>query len=123
MIRKLGRTIDSIELWQELASPKSSVQWKDGSSARACARAWLGDAGSGGAIPPELLQVLMSSSHFSAITHWEAQPESLVSFDGFSGPANVDVLVTGSDGHGAFAMAVEAKADESFGPLLGEAFA
>ena len=123
MIRKHGRIVDSIELWQELASPKSSIQWKDGRSAKECARAWLGDAGSGGAIPPEIVQVLLSTGHFSGITHWEAEPESLVPFDEFSGPANIDVLVTGSDGQGAFAMAIEAKADEPFGPLLGDAFA
>jgi hypothetical protein len=54
---------------------------------------------------------------------WEAEPECLVAIDQFSGPANIDVLVTASDDRGAFAMVVEAKADESFGPLIGDAFA
>lgn len=122
MIRKRGQTIDSIELWERLASPKSSIQWKDHRSAKECARAWLGALGNV-AIPTEVLQVLATSSDFSEITIWEAEPECLVPFDEFTGPANIDVLVTGSDTRGPFAMAVEAKADESFGSLLGDAFA
>jgi hypothetical protein len=121
MIRKQNQTIDSLELWETLAGPKSSSQWKDLRSAKECARAWLGGIGAGG-FPPEVSRVLATSADFSEIQEWEAEPECLVQFDEFSGPANIDLLVTARDGSGTFVMALEAKADESFGPLLGDAF-
>jgi hypothetical protein len=121
MIRKNDTTIASLESWERLAGPKRSGQWQDHRSAKECARAWLGGDGGIG-IPAEIARVLASSEDFSEITAWEAEPECLVRFDGYGGPANIDVLVVASDARGAFPVIVEAKADESFGPILGDAF-
>jgi hypothetical protein len=122
MISRNGQTIDSLELWQRLAGPRSAVQWQDDRRAKECARAWLGEGGTP-RIPDEIRAVLGSHPAFSEILAWEAEPECLVPFDRFSGPANIDMMATMEDQFGPFVVAVEAKADESFGPLLGHAFA
>lgn len=120
MIRKGETVLDSLETWERLAGPKTSVQWQDHRSAKECAVAWLeGDAG--GCIPDELLSVLSSHGDIGPILEWEAEPECLVRFDEYGGPANIDVLLTARDETGSLAIAVEAKADESFGPLVGRA--
>jgi hypothetical protein len=121
MIRKDQKVIDSLPLWELLAGPKSSVQWQDHRSAKESAKAWLGTS-AGAAIPSEIVRVLSTHPDFSQISAWEAEPECLVAIDEFTGPANIDVLVSATDRRGTFAMAVEAKAEESFGPLLGDAF-
>lgn len=72
-------------------------------------------------IPDELLRVLSTHGDFGTVLEWEAEPESLVSFDGYGGPANIDVLAWARDAGGRFVLAIEAKADESFGPLVGRA--
>lgn len=103
--------------WERLAGPKSAVQWQDYKSAKECAYAWLGGGGPAG-IPEELTRILQAHADFGTILEWEAEPECLVSFDQYAGPANVDVLVTVRDDGGSFVAAIEAKADESFGLLL-----
>lgn len=120
MIKKRNQVLTSLEDWERLAGPKSAVQWQDYRSAKECARAWL-ERNDSTRIPEELERVLTSHPDFGAIREWEAEPESLVAFDEYGGPANIDVLVSGRDDKGTFIMAVEAKADESFGPLVARA--
>lgn len=120
MIRKGDIVLDALEIWQRLAGPKKSVQWQDHRSAKESARAWL-EGDPKGQIPEELLAVLSTHEDFGKVLEWEAEPESLVSFDEYGGPANIDVLVSGRDERGRFVLAIEAKADESFGPLVGRA--
>lgn len=120
MIRKNGEVIETLAAWERLAGPKSPVQWKDGRSAKESARAWLGgsERDAGARVPGEVAEVLRSHEDFGEILTWEAEPEALVPFDRYSGPANVDVLLRARDADGGFVVAVEAKADESFGPLV-----
>jgi hypothetical protein len=122
MIRKQNQAVDSLEVWERLAGPKSRDQWKDHRSAKESAKAWLGGDGAG-EIPKEIRTLFSDHPAFSQVTEWEAEPEGLVSFDGFRGPANIDVLARMKDELGRFVMAVEAKADESFGPLVGRVLA
>ena len=49
---------------------------------------------------------------------WSAEPEALVRFDEFRGPANIDVLLLAEDDKGPIVIAVEAKADEPFGKTV-----
>lgn len=122
MIRKGDIVLDSLEKWERLAGPKRSVQWQDHRSAKECARAWL-EGEPPRRIPEELVTVLSTHHDFGNVLEWEAEPESLVSFDEYGGPANIDVLVSGRDERGQFVLAIEAKADESFGPLVSSALA
>jgi hypothetical protein len=78
------------------------------------ARAWL--AVSSPKLPPEVRAALASHPDFGPVRRWEAEPEARVRFDSFGGePANVDLLLEAEDDRGPFVVAVEAKADETFG--------
>jgi hypothetical protein len=70
----------------------------EGRSAVETARAWLAVTSPG--LPPEVQELLASDPDFGAVEAWEAEPEALVPFDGFSGPANLDLLLRARDGRG-----------------------
>jgi hypothetical protein len=120
LIRKAGVILDSLTAWEEHAGPMRPEQWTDHRSAKECARAWVSETDPF-RIPSELLQVLATHEDFGEVLKWEAEPECLVSFDDYGGPANLDMLVTARDDRGSFVMGIEAKADESFGPLIDRA--
>ncbi len=80
----------SLAEWKEHASPKSALQWKEGRSALETARAWLAAEAPG--LPPEVEALLASHPDFGAVEAGEAEPGALVPFDGFLGPANLDLL-------------------------------
>lgn len=120
MIQKADTPLDSLDAWERLAGPKSADQWTDYRSAKECARAWLAETDPF-QIPQELLDVLATHEDFGEILEWEAEPECLVPFDDYGGPANIDMLLSARDNRGRFVVAIEAKADESFGPLVSRA--
>lgn len=120
MLIKRENVLDSLDTWKRLAGPKSGLQWQEYRSAEECAIAWLSCGGTTG-IPDELLNVLGTHRDFGRVIEWNAEPECLVPFDEYGGPANIDVLLSGRDDLGSFVMAVEAKADEPFGSLVGRA--
>ncbi|MDT8369100.1 MAG: hypothetical protein RQ745_07820 [Longimicrobiales bacterium] len=117
MIRKGDQLLSTLEQWEKYAEPKRAVQWQDYRSAKECARRWL-ERDDPARIPVELERILTAHPDFGVIREWEAEPEALVAFDEYDGPANIDVLVSARDDTGAFTMAIEAKADETFGPLV-----
>lgn len=91
----------------------ADLHWKDGRSAKESARAWIGAAP---AMPDEIVAALESHGDFSTVEAWEAEPEARVRIDEFRGePPNLDMLVRARDAHGDFVVAIEAKADETFG--------
>lgn len=116
MLQKSGFSLTTIEQWEVRAGPKRAGQWKDGRSAKESAKAWIA---SQPFIPTEILDCLQSHPDFGTLKEWHAEPESLVPFDSFRGPANLDVLLVGMDDAGPMIIAVEAKADESFGDTVG----
>lgn len=122
MIRKNGHVIETMDRWAEFARPKSPNQWQDDRSAKQCARAWLSRPDPT-RILPDIEQVLRTSPDFGDIIEWEGEPECHVHFDEFSGPANIDVMISARDEHAPLSIVVEAKSDEPFGSLLGDAFA
>jgi len=71
----------------------------EGRSAVETARAWL--AVKSPSLPPEVEELLASNPDFGTLEEWEAEPEAQVPFDGFSGPANLDLLLRARDGRGA----------------------
>lgn len=119
-IHKNGQVLKDLETWFELAGPKSAHQWKDGRSAKECARAWL----EAGGIPHSIRECIESHPDFSEIRAWSAEPEAQVRFDRLRGePSNLDVLLLIEDDAGPAVVAVEAKADESFGGTIAETLA
>jgi hypothetical protein len=109
--------ITSLGDWERLAPPKSRGQWQDGRSAKETAVAWL--EGGGEELPEEVSALFAAHGDFGPVLDWEAEPEARLRLDGFAGePRNSDLVVKARDQHGSYLIAVEAKADESFGDTL-----
>ena len=119
-ITKRNTTIQTLEDWERLAGPKRTIQWSEARSAMESARAWL--QGNGVEMPAEVSVALDNHPAFGKVITWAAEPEVQLRFDKFPGETrNSDLVVHAQDAHGAFLIAVEAKADEPFGETVGEA--
>jgi len=118
-----GRTpIRSLAQWEQMAGPKRADQWATDRSAKEAARVWL--EGGGVHLPAEVASAFAAHAAFGEILHWAGEPEVRLRFDQFPGePRNSDLVVDARDAHGAFLIAIEAKADESFGETVSEALA
>lgn len=113
MLSKHGIPLSDLADWEMRAGPKKASQWKPGRSALEVARAWLASASTG--MPSEILATLATNSAFGPVLRWEAEPEVRLAIDSRRGePRNTDLLVIAHDAMGAYVIAVEAKADESF---------
>lgn len=115
VIDKNGRRLTTLADWHSHAPPKSEGHWKDGRSAKESARFWLGAAPD---LPSGIANLLRATGSVGALRSWSAEPEARVSFDAFSGPANLDVLVRAQDEAGPVVIGIEAKADETFGKTV-----
>lgn len=117
-IRKGDVPITTLEQWGRIAGPKRPDQWAEHRSAMEVGRAWLeGD----GDMPREVASALESHADFGPILAWSAEPEVKLPFDDYPGePRNTDLLVEVTDARGDYLLAVEAKADESFGESLAQ---
>lgn len=81
------------------------------------ARSWL--AVTSPTLPSQVAVLLASHSAFGPVVEWSAEPEVRLQFDALDGePRNTDLLVKARDAHGDFLIAVESKADESFGETV-----
>ena len=119
IISKDGSRIQKVDDWFRYARPKGGTgQWVDGRSAKETARAWLGDAPS---IPSEVQHLLATSPDLAELQFERAVPEALLPFDKHSGPRNADLAIWARGPRGPVAITVEAKADETFGPVVEEA--
>ena len=118
MIKKGNELIGDLETWYRLAPPKKKKgHWKDGRSAKECARAWL--ELNPNSIPAEISQSLLAHPDLGSLLEWSAEPEVRVPFDSFKGERpNIDVLLTARDERGPLVIAIEAKADEPFGATI-----
>jgi hypothetical protein len=112
-----GAAIESVEDWYANAPPKKGrAQWKDYRSAKELAKAWFRPS-----IPEELCALLDSHPDFQNFAIDEAIPEYRIRIDNFSGePRNADLLIVGRCADGVGLVTIEAKADEEFGPIVGE---
>jgi len=120
-ISKGDRIITSLPEWETHAGPKSKGHWVDDRSAKEVARAWLA---SGEQLPPEVSAALLGHPRFGAALEWQAEPEAKLRFDNFAGePRNSDLSVHVRDAAGRYLIAVEAKADESYGETIAQTIA
>ena len=117
VVLKSGRRLATLDEWHSYAPPKKKYKhWKDGRSAKESARAWLDAAP---VLPSEISEVLHSCIDIGPLREWCAEPEAKVRIDEFRGESpNIDVLLTGYDDDGPVVVAVEAKADETFGTTV-----
>jgi hypothetical protein len=104
--------------WQPLLA-KPVLHWKKGFSAMTAAASWEAAAGE---LPPEILELLDWSGLDSlkdlkllaAIPEWETELEGGIT------PSKTDVLALCRNDVGLCVVAVEAKVNEDFGPLVKE---
>lgn len=121
MIEKKGVRITNVDEWGEIAGPKKVKQWKEYRSAFESAHAWFRSGVP--ALPDEIKDLFESHPSFGQMNILEVEPEALLTFDTFSGPSNMDVLVKAKDSNGGFIIGIEAKADEAFSEyIVGEKF-
>lgn len=103
--------------WKQfLADPEK--HWRDGYSAKALATRW--EAADG--LPSEVVAALdkCSDGALKEACAFLAVPEYKTDLPGGRRASQTDLMVIGRAAGGGFAMAVEGKVDQSFGPLLGE---
>lgn len=122
-ISKNGKLICSIDSWFEAAPPKGGLeQWVDGRSAKELAKAFCFQDTV--AVPPELHSILNSHTVLAPVELTEGWPEHKITLDSFRGETrNTDLAGLGTCGLGTVAISIEAKADESFGGLIGSILA
>jgi len=104
--------------WQRLLA-KPQLHWKRGKSAMTTAASWEDAQNS---LPPEITALLNSSrdENLVDLKLLLAIPEWEVALEGGDTTSHTDVLAIARNSKGLCIVAVEAKVDESFGPLLGE---
>jgi hypothetical protein len=116
-IKKGDIRIATIEEWLEHAAPKSKKHRKNDRSAKETARAWL--EGGGKELPKEVHAALAEHPEFGPVLSWEGEPEAKLRFDSFAGETrNCDLAILARDGFGPYVLAIEAKADESYGETV-----
>jgi hypothetical protein len=122
-ISKNGQPIESVASWFEFAPPKEGErQWVDQRSAKELAKAFCGPAEL--CVPTELQKLLDSNSSLGHIEITEVWPEHKIALDSFRGETrNADLAALANAPAGRVALTVEAKADESFGELVGTVLA
>lgn len=104
--------------WQKLLA-KPTLHWKRGFSAMSAAASW---EAAGDKLPPEIAKALDSSyvpevrnlKLLAAIPEWETP------LPGGSRPSFTDILAVTRNDDGLCVVAVEAKANEDFGPAVAE---
>lgn len=119
-VSKAGQVVSTMEQWFEFAPPKGgSRQWVDGRSAKELARAWLESDQN---LPHEIAEALQSVASLGAPISWHAEAEAKLPFDELRGETrNSDLVVEARTVNGSILIAIEGKADESFGPTLRQA--
>jgi hypothetical protein len=121
-ISKCGISIRTLEDWRKYAGPKSDKHWRNDRSAVEAARAWLSVTPP--ELPAEVSAALSRHPAFGPVRAWVAEPEAKLPFDSFRGePRNTDLLVRARDDKGSYLIAIEAKADETFGVMVADALA
>ena len=119
-VHKGKRPLTSIDDWHRFALPKREVHWKDGRSAKECARAWIAAAPR---IPPDIERTIAACPDVGPLLRWRAEPEARVAIDTFRGEQpNIDVLLVAEDERGSVVVAIEAKADETFGDQIADRY-
>ncbi|HEY0605470.1 MAG TPA: hypothetical protein VGD58_21290 [Herpetosiphonaceae bacterium] len=120
--RKHQQIIRSLEDWRRWGGPQHDHQWQDAYSAKECAKAWfrLGSA----SVPIELADLFRSHPLTSGLVVRAVLPEVETKLDTFRGKGRVHDLVLLADAPaGVVLVAIEAKAQESFGPTIDRAYA
>lgn len=111
---RLGQPTTGAPDWKAgLADPDK--QWRAGYSAMAAAQSWQAAQDAPSGLPPEIAALLGPGSRLEI-----AVPEHKVPMPGRGADSQCDVFALVDTTEGPAALAVEAKVNEPFGPLLSE---
>lgn len=115
---KSGISISTFEEWELKALPiKKDLHWQKGRSAYELARSWL-ESGQP-QMPIALTELLHSHMELRGFEAEWAVPEFETKLDHFRGNGrNHDLIIVGTVNAKRTLIAIEAKADESFGDLV-----
>jgi len=115
-----GNVITCIDDWFLFSPPaKGAVQWKDGRSAKELAKAWFRTGQP--QMPDELASLLDTHADTDGFQAEVGIPEKETVLDDFRGNGrNHDMVLIGNTNGVRVLIAIEAKADESFGPKIGD---
>jgi hypothetical protein len=115
-----GRHIHGFGHWYYAAPPREGLKhWKDGRSAKELARAWTREGDP--TVPAEVASAFVAHPELGDFRCATALPEHQTRLPGPGTEGrHHDLLVLGTAGGRRIVLAVEAKADEPFGPPVGE---
>lgn len=114
-----GARIHSVAEWQRLAPPARSHQWRAGRSAMESARAWFTGGSPEARVPSGIRALLDGHPSTRGAMICTVFPEHETRLDDFGRGRQHDVLACGMVGDNPLVLAIEAKADEPFGELIG----
>ena len=113
-----GRPIHSVEDWFVESPPKGKdKQWKDGFSAKECAKAWF--RRSLAAVPEELTALFDTRDETRGLRAATVIPELATALDVYRGPRHADAVLMGLVGGRRTLVSIEAKAGEPFADEIG----
>lgn len=110
-----GTVITSVEEWAVAFGDRRKLHWKDGGSAKECARSWMATAPR---VPPEFAAMLESHEAWQQFEPCTLVPEHVTRLDDYGAGRHHDLVVFGRAGGNRALLCVEAKAGEDFGPLI-----
>ena len=114
-----GRRIYSFEQWRRFAPPvRGDAQWKDYRSAKELARAWF--SGVEPEVPDELALLFRSSALTTGVVIRTLIAERETPLDARGPGRKHDLFGFGTNGDRKVVIGIEGKADESFGPAIGD---
>ncbi|MFZ4580839.1 MAG: DUF6946 family protein, partial [Myxococcota bacterium] len=120
-VEVIGRVpIRDLEDWRRYAGPQRQYQWKDGHSAKECAKAWLRTGSP--QVPQELVALFDTHELTRHLRIGRAEPELETRLDDFRGNGRFhDLVAHGVGPAGRTLVCIEAKTNEPFGPIVSEA--
>lgn len=114
---RLGRIAD-IESWRVLAPPARPGHWRPGRSAMESARSWFAADAVEPTVPAAIRRLLDSHPDTAGTVVRTVRPEHETRLDRLGRGRQHDVVAYGLKGEQRVVIAIEAKADESFGDLI-----
>jgi hypothetical protein len=118
VISSNGDLITDMGTWFRYAPPeKGELHWKDGRSAKEAAKAWVGSGSP--TVPPEIASLIASHADTADLNIHTIIPEFETRLDNYRGKGRKhDVLALADGPQETAVIGIEAKADETFGPII-----
>ena len=119
LLSRLGRRIYSLDQWRRFAPPaRGDAQWKDLRSAKELARAWF--TGLEPEVPSECADLFNTFAGTAGLRIRTIFAERQTPLDTRGPGRQHDLLAHGTAAGRRVVVGIEGKADESFGPAIGE---